>query len=191
MLLSTRRLGIFRLSGKISRLHKNLLKIQQQNSKRLATQQVINTKLDEKWETARPYEDIPGPNTLRKVREFLPGGKFHNLNLLELNQGLTAEYGGIIRIKGYFRQSDFVLVSDPLDFEKVFRTEGIWPIRTGMESFVYFRKHIRPDVFKGVVGVVAEYVDFFYVIFLKTVLNYRRFFCLKDKVKNGVKCGLK
>jgi len=39
---------------------------------------------------------------------------------------------------------------------KVFRTEGIWPERRVLDSFVYYRKNVRPDVFKGMGGLLTE-----------------------------------
>lgn len=108
------------------------------------------------WETARPYTKIPGPNGILHIRQFLPGGKYNDASLLELNRGLRAEYGDIFRLKGNFRRKDFVFIFDPLDFEKVFRTEGVWPTRNGMESLRYFREHVRPDIFKESVGLVTE-----------------------------------
>lgn len=39
---------------------------------------------------------------------------------------------------------------------QVYRTEGVWPERIGMECFQHFRKNVRPDVFKGIGGLIAE-----------------------------------
>lgn len=39
---------------------------------------------------------------------------------------------------------------------QVFRTEGQWPVRTGNETFQYYREKVRPDVFKETGGLVSE-----------------------------------
>lgn len=45
---------------------------------------------------------------------------------------------------------------DPKDFEKVYRTEGIWPARKGIDTFAYYRHKVRPDVFKNMGGLISE-----------------------------------
>lgn len=44
----------------------------------------------------------------------------------------------------------------PQDYEKVFRLEGKWPFRRGLDSFTYFRKEHRPDLFKSGGGLTVE-----------------------------------
>lgn len=41
-------------------------------------------------------------------------------------------------------------------YELIFRTEGIWPIRKSIETFLYYRKNYRPDVFQNLGGLASE-----------------------------------
>lgn len=41
-------------------------------------------------------------------------------------------------------------------FSKVFRTEGVWPVRNGNEIFKYYRSHVNPEPFKDYGGLVTE-----------------------------------
>jgi cytochrome P450 family 12 len=45
---------------------------------------------------------------------------------------------------------------DPHDYEKILRTDGSMPIRRGLQTLGYYRKEIRPDVFKGFTGLGPE-----------------------------------
>lgn len=49
-----------------------------------------------------------------------------------------------------------VFTFDPDHFEKVFRTEGLWPVRRGIDTFEYYRKKVRPEVFKDMGGLVSD-----------------------------------
>lgn len=49
-----------------------------------------------------------------------------------------------------------ILLYDPKDFEKVFRNEGMWPIRRGMETFDAYRKKVRGDLFKNHGGLISD-----------------------------------
>lgn len=75
---------------------------------------------------------------------------------MEFNQKLSEEYGGILRLPGVLGNEPIIMVTDPNDFETVFRTEGIWPHRRGIATFNHYRKHIRPDVFKNMGGLISE-----------------------------------
>lgn len=66
------------------------------------------------------------------------------------------DYGDLIRFPGILGRKDTVMTYRPDDFEKLFRTEGTWPNRRGLDTFVHYRKNVRPDVFKGVGGLVTE-----------------------------------
>lgn len=45
---------------------------------------------------------------------------------------------------------------DPKIYEIVYRTEGLWPVRRGLETFDYCHRHVRPDVFGGIGGLMFE-----------------------------------
>lgn len=80
----------------------------------------------------------------------------HNSTLIDLHNVLREEYGDIFLIKGMMDKPNIVFTYIPADIEKVYRTEGIWPVRIGLETFTYYRKKVRPDIFKDVGGLVSE-----------------------------------
>lgn len=51
---------------------------------------------------------------------------------------------------------EILLITDPKDFEMVFRTEGIWPNRRGIATFDHYRQEVRPDIFKHSGGLLNE-----------------------------------
>lgn len=75
---------------------------------------------------------------------------------MQMNKKLYEEYGSISKLPGVFGKPDMVMAFDPNDIEKIFRNEGIWPIRRGMDAFAYYRNKKRPDIFKGMGGLVSE-----------------------------------
>lgn len=55
-----------------------------------------------------------------------------------------------------FGKQTLIMSFDPDNIEKVFRTEGVWPVRRGIDTFGHYRKKIRPEVFKGYAGLVSD-----------------------------------
>lgn len=49
-----------------------------------------------------------------------------------------------------------IITYDPKDFETIFRTEGVWPYRRPLYAFNYFRKNVRPDIYKNSGGLVND-----------------------------------
>lgn len=76
--------------------------------------------------------------------------------MIDLQMKLHEEYGSVIRLPGMFGRRDIIFTFDPKDFEKVYRTEGIWPERRGLETFAYYRKKVRPELFKDMGGLISE-----------------------------------
>nr|XP_017014475.2 probable cytochrome P450 12b2, mitochondrial [Drosophila takahashii] len=113
-------------------------------------------RIDEKWQQARPYGEMPGPSTLRMISYFMPGGALRNTNLIQMNRRMREMYGDIYCIPGMMGKPNVVFTYNPEDFEVTYRNEGVWPIRIGLESFNYYRKVHRPDIFKGVGGLVSD-----------------------------------
>lgn len=83
-------------------------------------------------------------------------GKFQDLTMVEFSQYFRSQYGDIVRIPGLFGQRDILFTSKPEISEKVFRTEGIHPERRGLETFIYYRTKIRPEIFGGLGGLLTE-----------------------------------
>lgn len=66
------------------------------------------------------------------------------------------EYGNILILPSMLGNRGFILLSDPKDFELVFRNEGIWPFRRGMETLDVYRKKVRADLFKNYGGLISD-----------------------------------
>ncbi|XP_055598863.1 cytochrome P450 CYP12A2-like [Uranotaenia lowii] len=89
------------------------------------------------------------------LRNFAPGGRYYNKTMPDMIQALRDDYGDLYRLPGLFGRLDMVASFRPDDYQKVLRTEGQWPVRRGLDSLEYYRKKVRPDVFKGM-GLVTE-----------------------------------
>lgn len=59
------------------------------------------------------------------------------------------------KLPGIFGRRDVVFAFDPKDFERVYRTEGQWPIRRGLDTFSHYRQNVRPDVYKNMDGLIS------------------------------------
>ncbi|XP_016991518.1 probable cytochrome P450 12b2, mitochondrial [Drosophila rhopaloa] len=117
---------------------------------------VGTSRIDEKWQQAKTYGEMPGPSSLRMISYFMPGGALRNTNLIQMNRRMREMYGDIYCIPGMMGKPNVVFTYNPEDFEVTYRNEGIWPIRIGLESFNYYRKVHRPDIFNGVGGLVSD-----------------------------------
>ncbi|XP_059608808.1 probable cytochrome P450 12b2, mitochondrial [Phlebotomus argentipes] len=111
---------------------------------------------DESWKTAKPYDSIPGPSTLGLIRNFLPGGRFSSIGMPEVHRIMKKEFGHIYKFNGTFGKRDIVVVNDPKDFEIVYRTEGNFPMRRGLDCLTYYRKVHRKDKYPISMGLVSE-----------------------------------
>lgn len=109
---------------------------------------------DSEWKNAKPYSEIPGPSTFGLIRAFAPGGKYYNLNATDLMTKVLDDYGEIAKLPGFSGKRDMVFLFDPNDFETVFRTEGKYPVRRGLETLEYFRGVYRKDWFEKGAGLV-------------------------------------
>lgn len=108
------------------------------------------------WENAKPYESIPGPKgSLDIIRMMGPGGKYHNLPLNDIIASFRKDFGTIARFPGFLGQRPMVMTFLPEDIEKVLRTEGKFPNRRPIDSMVYFRKQLRPDLYPAGAGLVV------------------------------------
>lgn len=112
--------------------------------------------LNEEWDAALPYKSIPGPSQFALIRGFSPGGRYHELPIVDMHRAMRADYGDIVRIPGFMGRADTLLTFKPEMFEKVFRTEGPFPQRRGLETFTYYRKKVRPEIFADTGGLLTE-----------------------------------
>ncbi|XP_030081485.1 probable cytochrome P450 12d1 proximal, mitochondrial [Drosophila hydei] len=104
----------------------------------------------------RPFKEVPRPGKLKFMRGFMPGGEFHDTSFMEFTDAMRKRYGNIFIIPGTLGRKDWVATFNTKDIETVFRNEGIWPHREGLDSLVYFREHIRPEVFAERKGLIAS-----------------------------------
>lgn len=115
-----------------------------------------STRTDPEWLNAKPFNQLPGPSKYLFPLQFLPGGKLHNGTLIDIHKIMYGTYGDISILRGNFGQYDTVFSFNAEDFEKVYRTEGLWPIRIGLNTFDHYRKNVKPEIFKGIGGLVTE-----------------------------------
>lgn len=120
----------------------------------------VNPK-DDVYKNARPTREIPGPKAipgLGIMHYFMPGGRYYNMKMNELHFKLRKEFGDIVFLPGSstLGRPDMVLCYNPDDIEMVYRNEGQFPFRRAFAVFEYFRKHERPDLFKGKAGLLSE-----------------------------------
>lgn len=104
-------------------------------------------------EKVLPFSSIPGPKVIN--RAFFPGGECYNKSFVHMHGYFRKIYGNIVRLPAMLGRPHFVLTCDPEDFGPIFRNEGVWPIRRGFETITFYRKKLRPDVFKSA-GLLSE-----------------------------------
>ncbi|KAK7793319.1 hypothetical protein R5R35_011527 [Gryllus longicercus] len=112
----------------------------------------------ESWSAARPYADIPGPRPLPLVGNalrFLPGGDWHGLGPVEMQEALFSRFGPLVRLSGLPGRGDMLFLFDPEDVCKVFRTEGHMPIRDAAREVYYYRTKVRPEYFGEAGGALV------------------------------------
>ncbi|XP_047115025.1 probable cytochrome P450 301a1, mitochondrial isoform X2 [Schistocerca piceifrons] len=122
----------------------------------------------QEWLSARPFEEIPGPKKLPIVGgllNFLPKfGETAKKDSIEVVQAIRDYYGDIVKLDGFPGKPTVVMLFNADDIEKAFRNEGQFPMRSGNDSTMYYRKHVRPDWFRGRYGLVGtqeeEWYDF-------------------------------
>lgn len=73
-----------------------------------------------------------------------------------MHRDLRASYGDIVRVPTLPGRKNIIVTFDPVIYEKVFRTEGKYPVRDGIDAFVYYRKKVRPDIFGESGGLLTE-----------------------------------
>lgn len=111
---------------------------------------------DESWSKARPYKDIPGPSKWELTKLFRPGGQLDGAEFDDVQLEFKNRYGNLCKLPGLMGKSDVVFIYEPEDIEKVYRTEGQYPIRRGLDTNEYYRKVHRKDLFQKTAGLVAE-----------------------------------
>lgn len=83
-------------------------------------------------------------------------GKLYKNRSNNFQKYLLENYGNLVKIPGLWGDTDKLMCFDPKIYEIIYRTEGVWPFRRGFQTFEYFRKHVRPDVFGGLIFEQGE-----------------------------------
>ena len=83
-------------------------------------------------------------------------GKFKDLPLTDLIKSLHTDYGKLVKIPQILGKPVMLFTNDPNDIELVFRTEGQWPQRKGIDSMTHYRKNLRADIFGDHAGLVID-----------------------------------
>lgn len=113
-----------------------------------------NSASEVKYEDAKPYSAIPGPqNAFQLIRLMGPGGSFNDLPLDQMVKKFRDDYGTICKFPGFLGQKPMVFTFLPEDIEKVHRTEGKFPSRRVLDSIAYFRQKHRPDLYPVGAGI--------------------------------------
>ncbi|XP_029158487.1 probable cytochrome P450 12b2, mitochondrial [Nylanderia fulva] len=106
---------------------------------------------------ARPTKDIPGPKALPLLGNwfrFIPYiGEYgaHN-NMTTQFRMLRDQYGDIVKLDGIIGRRTSILLFSPELCEKMYRVEGMWPMRISMESMHYYREN-RKNIYDGQYGL--------------------------------------
>ncbi|KAH8369111.1 hypothetical protein KR009_001550 [Drosophila setifemur] len=110
---------------------------------------------DAEWVDAKSFEDIPRANVISLMMKMsLPGGKYRNMELMEMFEAMRQDYGNIFYMPGLLGNPAFLTTHNPKDFEVVFRNEGIWPHRPGNDAMLYHRETYRKDFYQGQMGIL-------------------------------------
>nr|AAL48134.1 RH04586p [Drosophila melanogaster] len=110
---------------------------------------------DSEWLQAKPFEQIPRLNMWAlSMKMSMPGGKYKNMELMEMFEAMRQDYGDIFFMPGIMGNPPFLSTHNPQDFEVVFRNEGVWPNRPGNYTLLYHREEYRKDFYQGVMGVI-------------------------------------
>ncbi|XP_037050618.1 probable cytochrome P450 12b2, mitochondrial [Bradysia coprophila] len=130
------------------------------NIRRLSSVAQVQVKTDandeQEWNNAKPYSTLPGPSKFEILRYFLPGGRYYKLTMIDMMKALNNDYGSLMKLPGILGKPDMVVTFDPKYSVIIFRNEGQWPVRRGIDTIDYYRKKIRPDIFKKSAGLTYD-----------------------------------
>ena len=76
------------------------------------------------------------------------------LNAIDLMTAMQKDHGQIKKLSGFLGKRDMGFRFDPNDFELVFRTEGKYPVRRGLDTLENFRGTYKRYWFEKEAGLV-------------------------------------
>ncbi|XP_074037346.1 probable cytochrome P450 12a5, mitochondrial [Leptinotarsa decemlineata] len=111
------------------------------------------------WDSALPYEKIPGPKPLpivENLRRLLPVvGELPKSPILKMLNQSREQYGDVVVWKNILGKPDSVYIYNIKDIENLLRNSGPYPVRTVLDIFVYYRTVLRKEIFQDVGGVLT------------------------------------
>ncbi|KAL7041073.1 hypothetical protein ACKWTF_000618 [Chironomus riparius] len=107
-------------------------------------------------QNTKPYAEMPTLSFFKMVKENLPGGKYYKKSIKEITKMFYDEYGDTIRIPPMLGKPEVVITYNAENFEKVFRVEGTWPVRLGIDSLTYYRETKRPEIYRDLGSLFAS-----------------------------------
>lgn len=93
---------------------------------------------------------------LLKMFDFL--GEYSKLSMTDFLLQCRQEYGDTLRVPGVLGKKTILLSFVVDDIKKVFRADGVWPIRPGTEALQFYRKKYHADFFNDIEGLITRYV---------------------------------
>ncbi|XP_017041563.1 probable cytochrome P450 12c1, mitochondrial [Drosophila ficusphila] len=112
--------------------------------------------LEAEWETAKPFSELPGPTRWQIFRGFQKGGQYHQLGMDEVMRLYRKQFGDICLIPGLFGMPSTIFTFNEATFQRIYRTEGQWPVREGAEPVLHYRKNRKDEFFKDCVGLFSN-----------------------------------
>ncbi|XP_045612773.2 probable cytochrome P450 49a1 [Procambarus clarkii] len=97
----------------------------------------------------RPFASIPGPKPLPVIGNtflFTSIGGYPLERFWESSRKLFEEYGPVVRIAKLAGDVDMVMVFQPEDTRRIFKAEGQYPVRPGLDILKHYRSR-RPQWF--------------------------------------------
>ncbi|KAL7041072.1 hypothetical protein ACKWTF_000617 [Chironomus riparius] len=112
------------------------------------TRRAYSASMCSEVENVKPFSEMPTITFFKMVKESLPGGKYYNKSIKDVLQAFFDEFGEAVRIPAMLGNPEIVMSYNSENFEKIFRAEGTWPVRTGLDSLEYYRDTKRPEIYK-------------------------------------------
>ncbi|XP_065723208.2 probable cytochrome P450 12a4, mitochondrial [Drosophila suzukii] len=112
---------------------------------------------DSEWLQAKAFDQVPRTNMIAlMMKTFMPGGKYKNMELMDMFEAMRQDYGDIYFMPGSMGNPPMLSTHNPKDFEVVFRNEGVWPNRPGDDTLRYHREEYRKEFYQGVTGTLPS-----------------------------------
>ena len=107
------------------------------------------------YNAAKPFKEMPGPSYVKAIWPFLKDPSL-KLRMDQVMKGFFEEYGPIHKFKvpGLPTQ---VMIKDPKDAQKLLSLENKNPIQPGFDFWVYYRNHLKKDIFTETGGLIGNH----------------------------------